>query len=92
MEVAGPAEAGGSGKGLSWEQVDSSGNLLAVGFQTCARVSQVSVIALGQHFDVCAACTIFRVASWKTDGRQVPVTVHGSQVQDISVYFTLAGS
>lgn len=46
VEVAGPMEAGGSSNGISWEQADSSGNLLAVGFQTCARVSQLLVSIL----------------------------------------------
>lgn len=49
-----------------------------------------SVTALGQHFDVCAACTILSGAPRKTDGSQVSVT--GSQVQDISVYLALAYS
>lgn len=33
----------------------------------CQSVTSQSVIALGQNFDVCAACTIFSVASRKTD-------------------------
>lgn len=51
-----------------------------------------SVTALGQHFDVCAACTVLSEASGEADGRQVPVTPQGSQVQDISMFFTLADS
>lgn len=51
-----------------------------------------SVTALGEHFGVCPARAILSGASGKAGGRQVLVTVHASQVQDISVYFTLADS
>lgn len=63
---------------------------VALGFQREGLCQ--SVTASGEQFDVCATCTVLSGAPGKADGRQVSAAAWGSQLQDISVDLTLAGS